>query len=158
MKHPLGRKKRLNPKMIVSDDDRVSVMASDEFEEAEEEAQPQEDYASRVFNPEPIDKDKWEPHEAIVNYVNRHFSKMFSNTVKSVIKEEVGVPNINNFVVPEINPQILNSDKVQANKNILEGDNRVGNIQEFILSATLPLLKLWQSIISSDEDLDAKEL
>ena len=118
----------------------------------------QQDYASRVFNPEPIDKDKWEPHEAIVNYVNRHFSKMFSNTVKSVIKEEVGVPNINNFVVPEINPQILNADKVQANKNILEGDNRVGNIQEFILSASFPLLKLWQSIISSDEDLEAEEV
>ena len=124
-----GKKRKIEPKNgYVSDDDRVSVMASDEFEEAEEEAQPQQDYASRVFNPEPIDKDMWEPHEAIVNNVNRHFSKMFSNTVKSVIKEEVGVPNINNFVVPEINPQILNSDKVQANKNILEGDNRVGNI------------------------------
>ena len=95
------RKKRKIEPDNVSDDDRVSVMASDEFEEAEEEPQPQEDYASRVFNPEPIDKDKWEPHEAIVNYVNGHFSKMFSNTVKSVIKEEVGVPNINNFVVPE---------------------------------------------------------
>ena len=153
------KKRKIEPENdYVSDDDRVSVMASDEFEEAEEEAQPQQDYASRVFNPEPIDKDKWEPHEAIVNYVNRHFSKMFSNTVKSVIKEEVGVPNINNFVVPEINPQILNSDKVQANKNILEGDNRVGNIQEFILSASFPLLKLWQSIISSDEDLEAEEV
>ena len=117
------KKRKIEPENdYVSDDDRVSVMASDEFEEA----QPQQDYASRVFNPEPIDKDKWEPDEAIVNYVNRHFSEMFSNTVKSVIKEEVGVPNINNFVVPEINPQILNSDKVQANKNILEGDNRVG--------------------------------
>ena len=83
---------------------------------------------------------------------------MFSNTVKSVIKEEVGVANINNFVVPEINPQILNSDKVQDNKNILEGDNRVGNIQEFILPASFPLLKLWQSIISSDEDLEAEEV
>ena len=153
------KKRKIEPENdYVSDDDRVSVMASDEFEEAEEEAQPQQDYASRVFNPEPIDKDKWEPHEAIVNYVNRHFSKMFSNTVKSVIKKEVGVPNINNFVVPEINPQILNSDKVQANKNILEGDNRVGNIQEFILSASFPLLKLWQSIISSDEDLEAEEV
>ena len=153
------KKRKIEPENdYVSDHDRVSVMASDEFEEAEEEAQPQQDYASRVFNPEPIDKDKWEPHEAIVNYVNRHFSKMFSNTVKSVIKEEVGVPNINNFVVPEINPQILNSDKVQANKNILEGDNRVGNIQEFILSASFPLLKLWQSIISSDEDLEAEEV
>ena len=153
------KKRKIEPENdYVSDDDRVSVMASDEFEEAEEEAQPQQDYASRVFNPEPIDKDKWEPHEAVVNYVNRHFSKMFSNTVKSVIKEEVGVPNINNFVVPEINPQILNSDKVQANKNILEGDNRVGNIQEFILSASFPLLKLWQSIISSDEDLEAEEV
>ena len=153
------KKRKIEPENdYVSVDDRVSVMASDEFEEAEEEAQPQQDYASRVFNPEPIDKDKWEPHEAIVNYVNRHFSKMFSNTVKSVIKKEVGVPNINNFVVPEINPQILNSDKVQANKNILEGDNRVGNIQEFILSASFPLLKLWQSIISSDEDLEAEEV
>ena len=153
------KKRKIEPENdYVSDDDRVSVMASDEFEEAEEEAQPQQDYTSRVFNPKPIDKDKWEPHEAIVNYVNRHFSKMFSNTVKSVIKEEVGVPNINNFVVPEINPQILNSDKVQANKNILEGDNRVGNIQEFILSASFPLLKLWQSIISSDEDLEAEEV
>ena len=45
---------------------------------------------SRIFNPEPVDKDKWEPHEAIVNYVNQHFSKMFSNSVKSVIKDEVG--------------------------------------------------------------------
>ena len=77
------KKRKIEPENdYVSDDDRVSVMASDEFEEAEEEAQPQEDYASRVFNPEPIYKDKWEPYEAIVNYVNRHFSKMFSNTVK----------------------------------------------------------------------------
>ena len=45
-------------------------MATDEFDEAEEEAQPQEDYSSRIFSPEPVDKDKWEPHEAIVNYVN----------------------------------------------------------------------------------------
>ena len=130
-------------------------MASDEFDEAEEEAKPQEDYSSRVSNPEPVDKDKWEPHEAIVNYVNRHFSKMFSNNVKFVIKDEVGVPDIKNFSVPEINLQILNSGKVQANKNILEGDNRVINIQEFILSASFPLIKLWQSIISSVEDLEA---
>ena len=65
------KKRKIEPENdYVSDDDRVSVMASDEFVEAEEEAQPQQDYASRVFNPEPIDKDKWEPHEAIVNYVN----------------------------------------------------------------------------------------
>ena len=133
-------------------------MASNEFDEAEEEAPPQEDYSSRIFNPEPVNKDKWERHDAIVNYVNRHFSKMFSNNVKSVIKDEVGVPDIKNFSVPEINPQILNSDKVQANKNILEGDNRVFNIQEFILSANFPLIKLWQSIISSDEDLEAEEV
>ena len=89
---------------------------------------------------EPVDKDKWEPHEAIVNYVNQHFSKMFSNNVKSVIKEEVGVPDIKNFLVPKINPKILKSDRVQANKNILEGDNRISNIQEFIISASFPLL------------------
>ena len=67
---------------------------------------------------------------------------MFSNNVKSFIKEEVGVPDIKNFSVPEINSQILNSDKAQANKNILEGDDRVNNIQEFILSASFPLIKL----------------
>ena len=77
-------------------------------------------------------------------------------------KQEESMPragtSVKNFVVPEINPQILNSDRVQANKNILEVDNRVGNIQEFILSASFPLIKLWQSIISSDEDLEAKEV
>ena len=83
---------------------------------------------------------------------------MFSNNVKSVIKEEVGVPDIKNFSVPEINPQILNSDRVQVNKNILEGDNKVSNIQEVILSVRFPLIKLWQSIISSDEDLEAEEV
>ena len=82
---------------------------------------------------------------------------MFSNNVKSVIKEEVGVPDIKNFSVPEINPQLLDSDRVQANKNTL-GDDRVSNIQEFILSASFPLIKLWQSIISSDEDLEAEEV
>ena len=153
----LRKTRKIEPQNdYVSDDDRVSVMASDEFDDSEEEAQPQEDYSSRIFNSKPVDKDKWEPHEATVNYVNRHFSKMFSNNVKSVIKEEVGVPNIKNFVVPQINPQILNSDRVQANKNILEGDN--GNIQEFILSASFPLIKLWQSIISSDEDQEAEEV
>ena len=142
----------------VSDDDRVSVMAGDEFDEAEEEAQPQEDCCSRIFNPEPVDKDKCKPHEAIVNYVNQHFSKMFANNVKSVIKDEVGISDIKNFSVPKINPQILNSDRVQANKNNLEGDNRVINIQEFILSTSFNLIKLWQSIISSDEDLEAEEV
>ena len=118
------KRRKIEPQNdYVSDDDRASVMASDEFDEAEEEAQPQEDYSSRIFNPEPVDKDKWEPYEAIINYVNRHFLKMFSNTVKSVIKEELRVPNIKNFVVPEIKPQILNSDRVQANKNISEGNN-----------------------------------
>ena len=65
-----GREGGFNLKMIMSLMMTVSVMASDEFGEAEEEAQPQEDYSSRIFNPEPVDKDKWEPHEAIVNYEN----------------------------------------------------------------------------------------
>ena len=62
------KRKRIQPQNDhVSDDDRVSVMATDEFDKAEEEAQPHEDYSSRIFNPEPVDKNKWEPHEAIVN-------------------------------------------------------------------------------------------
>ena len=83
---------------------------------------------------------------------------MFSNNIKSVVEEEVGVPDIKNFSIPEINPQILNSERVQAKKNILEETNRVSNIQEFILSASFPLIKLWQSIISSDEGLETDEV
>ena len=65
------KKRKIKPQNdYVSNDDRVSVMVTDEFDEAEEEAQPQEDYSSRIFNPERIDKDKWEPNEAISNYVN----------------------------------------------------------------------------------------
>ena len=138
------KKRKIEPNNdYVSDDDTISVMASDEFDGTEEETQPQEDYTSRIFNLESINKDKWEPHENIVNYVKQHFSKMSSNTVNTAIKEEVGVPNIKNFVVPEINPQILNSDRVQGNKTTLEGNNRVGNIQEFILSASVSLIELW---------------
>ena len=32
------------------------------------------------------------------------------------------------------------------------------SIKEFILSAGFPLIKLWQSIVSSDEDLEAEEV
>ena len=43
------KRRRIQPQNDhVFDDDRVSVMASDEFDEAEEEAQPQEDYSSIV--------------------------------------------------------------------------------------------------------------
>ena len=52
----------------------------------------------------------------------------------------------------------MNSERVQANKNSLEGINRVSNVQEFILSASFPLIKLWQSIISSDEGLEADKV
>ena len=95
--YPRKRKKIEPQNDYVSDDDRVSDMASDEFDEAEEESQPQENYSSRLFNPEPVDKDNREPHEATVNNVNQQFSKMLSNNVKSTIKEEVEVPNIKNF-------------------------------------------------------------
>ena len=58
---PRKRRRIQRQNYHVSDDDRVSVMASDEFDEAEEEAQPQEDYSSRIFNPETVNKDKWGP-------------------------------------------------------------------------------------------------
>ena len=82
MKHPLGRKERLNPKMIMSPMMTESLLwLVMSLRRQKRRQKSQQDYASRVFNHEPIDKDKWEPYEAIVNYVNRHFSKIFSNSV-----------------------------------------------------------------------------
>ena len=50
--------------------------------------------------------------------------------------------------------------KVQAAKNVLEGDKHVANVQQMLMSASYPLLQLWNKIISQEEDFEfeAEEL
>ena len=50
--------------------------------------------------------------------------------------------------------------KVQSAKNVLEGDKHVANVQQMLMSASYPLLKLWSKIISQEEDFEfeAEEL
>ena len=43
-------------------------------------------------------------------------------------------------MVPKVNPQILNPEKVQQNRNIVEGDKRVSEIQDSAFAASWPLL------------------
>ena len=52
------------------------------------------------------------------------------------------------------------ASKVQSAKNVLEGDKHVANVQQMLMSASDPLLKLWSKIISQEEDFEfeAEEL
>ena len=61
-------------------------------------------------------------------------------------------------MVPKVNPQMLNSEKVQQNRNIVEGNKRVSEIQDSAFAASWPLISLWYKIITSDEDLKAEEV
>ena len=44
--------------------------------------------------------------------------------------------------------------KVQSAKNVPESDKHVANVQQMLMSASYPLLKLWSKIISQEEDFD----
>ena len=50
--------------------------------------------------------------------------------------------------------------KVQTAKNVLEGDKHAANVQQMLMSASYPLLQLWNKIISQEEDFEfeAEEL
>ena len=50
--------------------------------------------------------------------------------------------------------------KVQSAKNVLEGDKHVANVQQMLMTASYPLLRLWNKIISQEEDFEfeAEEL
>ena len=54
------------------------------------------------------------------------FSKKSKNEVihENIIKD-TGIPLINNFVSPAVNPPILAADEVQNSKNITEGDKYI---------------------------------
>ena len=46
--------------------------------------------------------------------------------------------------------------KVQSTKNVLEGDKHVANVQQMLMLAFYPLLKLWNKIISQEEDFESE--
>ena len=61
-------------------------------------------------------------------------------------------------MVSKVNPQILNFEKVQQNRNIVEGDKGVSEIHDFAFAASWPLISLWHKIVTSDEDIEAEEV
>ena len=65
---------------------------------------------------------------------------------------------INNFLSPAVNPPILAAGKVQNSKNITEGDNYINAIQDILITASFPMVKLWNSILKNDENLDAEQV
>ena len=91
----------------------VSVMADEDFSDQEEQniSYETKDYTQHIFDPEPNLKRKFTPHEAIQKFVSRHFTTYLSSHGRDVIQEECGLPIIKDFVVPKVNPQILNSEK-----------------------------------------------
>ena len=76
---------------------------------------------------------------------------------KNIIKD-TGIPLINNFVSPVVNPPILAADKVQNSKSITEGDNYIKAIQDILITASFPMVKLWDSILKNDENLNAEQV
>ena len=116
------------------------------------------DYTQHIFDPEPNLKRGFTPHEAIQKFVSRHFTTSLSSHGRDVIQEECGFPIIKDFAVPKVNPQILNSEKVQQNRNIVEGNKRVSEIQDSAFTASWPLISLWNKIVTSDEDIESEEV
>ena len=141
------------------DEDEVLLLASDEgIPDLPEAGQ---DLSQVRFNPVPDIATKWSPHEVITSCVSKYFgSKTDKEAISAQILEDHGTPDINNFVVLQINRTILMAPKVQSAKNVLEGDKRVANVQQMLMSASYPLLKLWSKIISQEEDFEfeAEEL
>ena len=141
------------------DDDEVSLLASDEG--IPDPQLPEQDLSQVCFNPSPDVATKWSPHEVITSYVSKYFgTKTDKEAISAQILAYHGAPDINNFVVPQINQTILMAPKVQTAKNVLEGDKHVANVQQMLMPASYPLLQLWNKIISQEEDfeLEAEEL
>ena len=141
-------------------DDTVSVLVDEDFSDQEEQNINYEtkDYTQHIFDPEPNLKREFTPHEAIQKFVSRHFTTSLSSHGRDVIQEECGLPIIEDFVVPKVNPQIFNFEKVQQNRNIVEGDKRVSEIQDSAFAASWPLISLWNKIVTFDEDIEAEEV
>ena len=141
------------------DNNEVSLLASDEG--IPDPQLPEQDLSQVCSNPAPDVATKWSPHEVITSCVSKYFgTKTDKEAISAQILEDHGAPDINNFVVPQINQTILMAPKVQTVKNVLEGDKHVANVQQMLTSASYPPLQLWNNIISQEEDFEfeAEEL
>ena len=141
-------------------DDTVSVLVDEDFSDQEEQniSYETKDYTQHIFYPEPNLKREFTPHEAIQKFVSRHFTTSLSSHRGDFIQEECGLPIIEDFVVPKVNPEILNSEKVQQNRNIVESDKRVSEIQDSAFAVSWPLITLENKIVTSDEDIEVEEV
>ena len=123
------------------DDDEVSLLASDEG--IPDPQLLEQDLSQVCFSPIPDVATKWSPHEVITSYVSKYFgTKADKEAISAQMLEDHGAPDINNFVVPQINQTTLMAPKVQTAKNVLEGDKHVANVQQMLMSASYPLLQL----------------
>ena len=142
-------------------DDTVSVLADEDFSDQEEQniSYQTKDYTQHIFDPEPNLKrgvySPWSNPKICQQALHHRLSPVMEETL---IQEECGLPIIEDFVVPKVNPQIVNSEKVQQNRNIVEGDKRVSEIQDSAFAASWPLISLWNKIVTSDEDIEAEEV
>ena len=134
-------------------DDRVSIQASDgEFPE-------HHSLEAIFFNPELDIESKWQPHEAISNFFTKFFSKNSKDeAIRENIIKDTGIPLINNFFSPVVNSSILAADKVQNSKISQRGDNYIKAIQDILITVFFPMVKLWDSILKNDENLDAEQV
>ena len=92
-------------------DDRLSIQAGDgEF--------PEHHSLEAIFlDPESDTESKWQPHEAISNYITKFFTKKSNDeTIHENIIKDTGISLISNFVSPAVNPPILSADRVQNSK------------------------------------------
>ena len=104
------------------DEDEVLLLASNEG--IPDPQLPGQDLSQVCFNPIPDVATKWSPHEAITSYVIKYFSsKTDKEAISAQILEDHGTPDINNFVVPQINQTIFMAPKVQSAKNVLKVTN-----------------------------------
>ena len=87
------------------------------------------------------------------------FSKKSKDeAISENIIKDTGIPLINKFVSPVVNLPILAAGNVQNSKNITEGNNYIKAIQDILITASFPMVKLWDSILKNDENLDAEQV
>ena len=105
-------------------DDRVSIQVSDgEFPD-------HQSMEAILFHPEPDRKSRWQPHLVFANYI----TKVFSKTSKyGAIHEDSAKYTIILYL--------------QWSNNVTEGDNFIKAIQDIPITASFPIIKLWDNIL-----------
>ena len=80
--------------------------------------------------------------------------KLFVRILSKTQVNNFEITLINNIVSAAVNPPILAADKVQNSNSITEGYNYIKAIQDILITASFPMVKLWDSILKNDENLE----